>query len=71
MPTIKAKYPVNVRAEVIISRDFYLNREQQLARALWEALQDMGEDEAIDYLAERMTLLGEGEPVVEGANGGG
>jgi hypothetical protein len=71
MPTIRAKYPVTVQAEVVISRDFSLNREKQLAQALWEALQDMGEEEAVDYLAERMNVLSEGEPCVQGASGGG
>lgn len=69
MPTIRAKYPVRVRAEVVISRDFYLNRERQLAKALWQELHDMSEEDAIDYLAERMTVLSEGESYVEQANG--
>lgn len=65
MPTIRAIFPVSIQAEIVISRDFYLNREQQLAQALYQRIIEMDEDEAVDFLVERMTVLGEGTPVAE------
>ena len=66
MPTIRAQYPITINAEVVVARDFHLNRERQVAKALYEQLMDMSEDDAIDFLLERLTVHGEGQPQPEG-----
>ena len=69
MPTIRAIYKVTIQTDVVISRDFYKNREFQLAKALYDELTKMDEDDFIDFLIEKMTLLDEGQPYVEKQTG--
>lgn len=69
MPTIRAIYKVSIQTEVVITRDFYKNREFQLAKALYDQLTGMDEDNFIDFLIERMTLLDEGQSYQEQTNG--
>lgn len=65
MPTIRATFPVTLSIDVEISRDFYLNVEHQLAEALYQQLMAMDEQEAIDYLMEAISQVGEGKPTVQ------
>jgi hypothetical protein len=62
MPTIKATYRVSLKTDLEISRDFHLNREYQLARALYEQLMSMEEDAAVDFLLESIVGVDEGQP---------
>lgn len=60
MPTIRAVFPATFKFELVVSRDFYLNKEYQLASALYARLQAMDEDAAIEYLREAVIEVGEG-----------
>jgi hypothetical protein len=61
MPTIRAVYSATIKVDLVISRDFYLNKEYQLARALYERLLSMEEDGAIDFLLGHIVDVGEGQ----------
>jgi hypothetical protein len=65
MPTIRAEFPVTLKFNIEISRDFYLNAEFQLAQALYRHLIELDERDGIDYLLEAIAEIGEGKPVVQ------
>jgi hypothetical protein len=62
MPTIRATFPVILTFNVEISRDFYLNTEFQIAQALYEQISALDAQDAIAFLKDAITDLGEGVP---------
>jgi len=63
MPTIRAEFPVTLKTNIEISRDFDLNVYYQLAVALYKRILEMDEDAAVDFLIEAIVDPGEGKPV--------
>lgn len=65
MPTTRAVIPATLKVEVEVSRDFYVNKELQVAEALYRRLMELDDEDAIDLLKAAIVETGEGAPVVQ------
>ncbi|MCC6190608.1 MAG: hypothetical protein IT318_16385 [Anaerolineales bacterium] len=64
MPTIRAVFPITMQFSVEVTRDFDLNGEYQIAEALYRQIIAMDDSDAIDFLIEAITTVGEGKPTI-------